>query len=351
MCFPPLFQVAKSQNLAAFIDYKNAFNVFNDGVKIQLDHRRPLSYKVGYTYIAYINSQNELWIYQNGKQNKVIDWIKNYETTDHIMVFGDNGFLNVYENGKTQLLCSQTGSYIASDSIVAYHDIQNNSFEVYYNQEVHQLETDLLRGIDNYKVGENIVAYINPQNYFLAFYKGKISEILFTDDPINFQVGLNMVAFINPALETFHIFYQGEEQELEEYAPLSFQCGDNMVAYITMEGEFVQFFKGQKNEVSSFAPDSYLVKDNMLVYEQLGRLYVYSSGQNYELANFLPDSYIADKGSVAFVDQQGKLWLFKNGEKTKISVERVTSFELIGNTLHYDVGANTHKVYYKDKTY
>ena len=351
ICFFTFFQSVKSQNLAAYVDYKNAFNVFNAGVKTQLDHRQVLDYKVGNNLVAYINPQNELWIYQNGKQKKIIDWVKNYTITDNILAFGDNGFLNVYENGNARLLCSQTGLHGIGDSIVAYHDIQNNSFEVYYNQKILQLETDLLNGIESFKVGENLVAYINPQNYFLAFYQGEIIQLMYTDDPIKFEVGLNTIAYINPVIESFHVVYYGEEKELEEYPPLSFKCGDNMVAYVTMEGEFFQYYKGNKREVSSFAPDSYTVVDDMLVYEMLGRLYAFYEGQSYELANFLPNNYQVDRGSVAFSDQQGKLWLFNAGEKTKVSVERITSFELVGNTLRYDVGTNTQKVYYKDRTY
>ena len=93
------------------------------------------------------------------------------------------------------------------------------------------------------------------------------------------------------------------------------------------------------------------VTDNMLIYEMLGRLYAFYEGQSYELANFLPNNYQIDRGSVAFTDQQGKLWLFNAGKKTKVSVERITSFLLVGNTLHYLVGINTNKVYYKGKTY
>jgi len=351
ICFLTLFQSVKSQNLAAYIDYKNAFNVFHDGIKIQLDHRKAESYKVGYTFVAYINVQNELWVYKKGKQTKIIDWIKNYTITDNLMAFGDNGYLNVYDNGSSRALCTQCVSYAVGDSVVAFYDVQNNSFEVYYNRKVHQLETDLLNGIESFKVGENLVAYINPQNYFLAFYHGEIIQLMYTDDPINFEVGLNTIAYINPAIESFHVVYYGEEKELEEYPPLSFKCGDNMVAYVTMEGEFFQYYKGNKLEVSSFAPDTYTVTDNMLIYEMLGRLYAFYEGQSYELANFLPNNYQIDKGSVAFTDQQGKLWLFNAGEKTKVSVERITSFELVGNTLRYDVGTNTQKVYYKDRTY
>ena len=351
ICFFTFFQSVKSQNLAAYVDYKNAFNVFHDGVKIQLDHRKAESYKVGYTLVAYINNQNELWVYQNGKQTKIIDWVKNYTITDNILAFGDNGCLNVYDNGNSRALCSQGVYYAVGDSVVAFYDVQNNSFEVYYNRKVHQLETDLLNGIESFKVAENLVAYINPQNYFLAFYHGEIIQLMYTDDPINFEVGLNTIAYINPVIESFHVVYCGEEKELEEYPPLSFKCGDNMVAYVTMEGEFFQYYKGNKMEVSSFAPDTYVVTDDMLVYEMLGRLYAFYEGQSYELANFLPNNYQIDRGSVAFTDQQGRLWLFNKGEKTKVSIERITSFELVGNTLRYDVGTSTQKVYYKDRTY
>jgi hypothetical protein len=287
ICFLTFFQRGKSQNLAAYVDYKNAFNVFHDGVKIQLDHRKVESYKVGYTSVAYINNQNELWVYQNKIQTKIIDWVKNYTITDNLMVFGDNGFLNVYENETARLLCSRTGLHGIGDSVVAFHDIQNNSFEVYYNQKTIQLETDLLNGIESFKVGENLVAYINPQNYFLAFYHGEIIQLMYTDDPIKFEVGLNTIAYINPAIESFHVVYYGEEKELEEYPPLSFKCGDNMVAYVTMEGEFFQYYKGNKVEVSSFAPDTYAVTDNMLVYEILGRLYAFYEGQSYQITTKL----------------------------------------------------------------
>ena len=104
-------------------------------------------------------------------------------------------------------------------------------------------------------------------------------------------------------------------------------------------------------EVSSFAPDNFAVTDNMLIYEMLGRLYAFYEGQSYELANFLPNNYQIDRGSVAFTDQQGKLWMFRAGEKKKVSNERVSSYELIGNTLQYAVGTDTNKTYYKGKTY
>jgi len=349
--FSSLAPIVKAQNLAAYVDYKNALQVFNDGVKIQLDHRKPKEVKVGYTNVVYINSLNELWTYHNGKQYKLLDWTSKYEVTDNLITYGTSGFLNVFENGVAQLLCSQGHPHSVGDSIIAFKDIQSNSFNVYYDQKVHQLETDLLNSTLYWRLSENLVAYVNPQNYFLVFYHGKINEIMYTEDRIDFQVGLNIVAYIDPTLETFHMFFKGEIIELEEYPPASYKCGDNMVAYINMEGEFIQVYNNEKFEINSYSPESYTVIDDMVVYEQMGRLYTFYKGKNHELANFIPNNYQIDKGSVAFTDQQGKLWLFKDGEKKKVSIERVSSFELVGNTLHYDVGTSTHKVYYSGKTY
>ena len=62
-----------------------------------------------------------------------------------------------------------------------------------------------VNGIESFKVGENLVAYINPQNYFLAFYHGEVIQLMYTDDPIKFEVGLNTIAYINPIIESFHV--------------------------------------------------------------------------------------------------------------------------------------------------
>lgn len=80
-------------------------------------------------------------------------------------------------------------------------------------------------------------------------------------------------------------------------------------------------------------------------------MFAFYEGENFELANYIPSSYQIDKGSVAFIDQQGKLWLFSKGILKQIDTERVTDFKLSGNTVHYDVGLNTHKVYFKGKSY
>jgi len=40
ICFFTFFQSVKSQNLAAYVDYKNAFNVFNAGVKIKMANKK-----------------------------------------------------------------------------------------------------------------------------------------------------------------------------------------------------------------------------------------------------------------------------------------------------------------------
>ena len=255
---------AQAQNITAYEDYKDYFFVFDNGVKIQLDYRKVHAYQVGYSSVAYLNSFDELWVYQNGKQEKVIEWSKTFQQTDNFLVFGDNGFLNVYDNGATKLLSYQTGKTVYGDSIIAYYDVQNQSVNVYYNDSIYPIETDLISSPKYMKAGENIVAYLSPQNYFLAFYKGEIVEIMYTDDHIDFKCGLNIIAFIKPEIETFNVFYNGEEEEIDEYLPLSYKCGDNMVVYVNSEGFLMQFYKGKKHEITSFAPPFYKVVDDMV---------------------------------------------------------------------------------------
>ncbi len=345
-------QNTKAQDLAAYVDFKNYFYVFDDGSRIQLSHQAVQSYKVGYNTVAYLNNQSDLWVYQNGKQKLLSETIRTYNVSDHLMTFGDNGFLNIYDNGRAQMLSNNVASYKAGDSLVAYYDKLSESFEVYYNNESIQLESGLVDGeIRLYKVGDNILAYFDKQGYFKVFYQGEAWSVLVFDDFFTFEVGLNVVAYAHPDFETLNVIYKGEEIELENAMPQNFKCGDDMVAYVTLSGEFRQFYQGKTTEISSFEPDFYEVIDDMLVYSLQGRFYVYHNGKSTELANFTPKNYQVDRGALAFLDQQGKLWMYRDGKVSMISTQRVTEFQLVGNTLQYNLPVNEQKIKYKGRTY
>src|SRR5690349_7360922 len=59
---------AKAQNLAAYTDYRNYFNVFDNGIFVPLEYLPVKSFKIGGAAIPYVDNTGEMQIYYNGNK-------------------------------------------------------------------------------------------------------------------------------------------------------------------------------------------------------------------------------------------------------------------------------------------
>jgi len=118
-------------------------------------------------------------------------------------------------------------------------------------------------------------------------------------------------------------------------------------------GDYLKVFEGGKiYTAAEFAPDKIFVMDSMVVFEQLGFLWCFKDGQTYQVARYKPEQWRASWGTIAFLDQNGFIRVFRDGKEEVLSRdERVKEFDLNRNVIVFKVGVNTNKVWYNGKIY
>lgn len=345
------FLFGKTQNIAAFSDYQNKFYVFDDGKIRQLEYQPVLEYQVGDKCLGYVTNGDHLKAYYNHIDYDLGAMVKSYNVSDNLVSYQVGTQLYVFEDGKKRLLSKFVGNYLAGDSIIAYFDTEFYFFNVYYNGEIYTLEDGLLyENTALFKVGPNILGYIDAFNNFKIFYHGEVIELEQTPS-IQGEVGRNIMAYIDPITDFLKVFYKGEVMELENFRPKSYQVGYEKVAYVNNMGDFMLFDDGETYTITNFEPDFYELKDEMLVYHLQDQLYAFYKGETYLIENFIPTSYKWNDDAIVYVDQNGNLKLFMKGEISTLSYEKVNDFKVHRNVVIYNVGMNTTKIYYNGKTY
>ncbi len=346
-----LFNNVNSQNIAAFSDYQDKFYVFDAGNIRQLEYQPVLSYEVGDKCIGYVTNGNHFKTYYNHIDYDLGSMVRSYKVTDNLVSYQIGTQLYVFENGNKKLLSKFVGNYLANDSLVAFFDTENYFFQVFYNGKIITLEDGLLfSDVSLFKVGNNMLAYIDQFKNFKVFYRGEVTELLQTKT-VKVEIGRNVMAYIDPITDFLQIFYENEVIEQETFRPTSFQTGYEKVAYITNMGDFKLFDNGETYTISTFAPDAYLLKDEIVVYHQQGQLRAFYKGDDYLIENYIPSSYKIHQNMVVYLDQNGYLNLFKNGETKTLSYQTIKDYDVMRNVVIYNEGINTVKIYFDGKIY
>ncbi len=345
------YLTASSQNIAAFSDYQKSFYVFDDGKTRQLEFQPVLSYQTGDKCIGYETNGNHLKVYNNHIDYDVSSMVKSYKVTDNLVSYQVGTQLYVFEDGNKRLLSKFVGNYLAGDSLVAFFDTEKYFFQVYYNGKIITLEDGLLfEDIALFKVGQNILGYIDAFQNFKVFYHGEVTELLQTKS-VQGELGRNVMAYIDPITDFLQVFYNGEVIELETFKPKSYQVGYEKVAYVTNMDDFKLFDNGEIYTISSYKPEAYLLKDEIVVYEQQNQLRAFYKGEDYLVENYIPTSYKVHESIIAYLNQNGYLNIFVDGESKTLSYEKINDYKVLRNLVIYNEGMNTTKIYYKGQTY
>ena len=68
------------------------------------------------------------------------------------------------------------------------------------------------------------------------------------------------------------------------------------------------------------------------------------------MENYIPQSYSINGNLLTYIDQNGYLCVFENGEKVVLSYN-ANEYQSVGDLVIYNEGLNTTKIYYQGKTY
>lgn len=341
-----------SQNLSAYHDYRDKFYIFDNGKAIFAEPLPVISYKIGNKSLAYVTNSGVFKVYNDGNFTKLSESVNEYLVTDNYIVYDLYGILKVFDNGKIVSLSNNYSRYSAGDSVIAYYDKSKKIFYAYYNGEITELEDAIAKDpISNFNAADNIIAFKSNNNYLKAFYKGESFDLVLAETPLYYKVGRNIVAFINKSYGSFNVFYKGEVIKLSSYIPESYFTADNIVCWVDYSGEFKIFDSGEINIISSYAPDEYFVDDKIIVYHENDFLKAYYKNTIYTIENYIPVKVKTDYGRILYFDNQNRLKLFENGEVKILSNENINFIDINNNVINFNEGVNSSKVYYNGVLY
>jgi protein associated with RNAse G/E len=343
-----------AQHLAAYLDYRDRFNIFDRGETREIENYKIMSFKVGGNCVAYISYGNDLKIYHRGSVRTLEhNPPSEYTVTDHLMGYSMHSVLKVFDDGELKILCNRANGYIVEDSLITWYDEVQQILNVYHNGITRTIEDGLLQWpIRSYASGDNILAYITEfDSKFKIYYRG---EVLTVDDNVRetvYKAGRDIVGFMNHATNAFMVFYKGKYFDLEAFAPRSFQMGDEMMAYVNSQGDFKLFENGELVTISTFEPESYMLVDSTLVFVEDGFLKTWCNGRVYEIERYVPPVYKVSERTIAYLDNNNRIKAFRRCEPLHISYEMVNSLDMIRNLIIYNIGVNTVKIWYNGKVY
>jgi hypothetical protein len=338
--------------IAAYTDYRGAFQVFDRGVFQQAEYLPVKSFQAGGNSVAYVDNTGEFRIYYNGRkyhQLYATDQFS-YYLSNYLTAYKVGTVLYVFEKGKSQKVSYYCSQFYVGDSLVAYYDDSNYNLGVYYNGSNGPVESSLLASPQNVKAGSNILAYVNQSGYFKLFYHGEVIDIDVTT-PMSFEAGRDIVAYVDGYQKYFHLFYKGQSAQVDVNPPESYKVGYGVMAYVDYDGNFRVFNNGATRRLLSQKPDFFDVKGNMIVYAYNGEFRTFADGESKLIDDILPKEYKLSNDGVAYVDLVGKLKFYTSGKMHTVSHETVNEYYVNNDVVWYVVGTNTWKVWYNGANY
>ncbi|MFI5164356.1 MAG: hypothetical protein ACHQHP_03810 [Bacteroidia bacterium] len=340
LVFFVLYSFSPAQNISAFLDYKNYFYVFDNGISKELEYLPVQWYKVGKNAVVYLNNSGDFKAYYNGDKYDLADaQPSDCRAADDFIVYFSNRILNIFDRGKIMVFSGWTSNYITGDSIVGCFDEQTYTYKIYYHGQTSVL-ADVLDGnsIKSFKAGDNILAYVNNEGFLKIYYNNQVFNTEITQ--AKYKAAANTVAFVNDATQEFKVFYKGSVMPLSNFPPRSFLVADDLVAYIDNNESFKVFYQGKIMDLTSFVPQFYKAEDNILVYGDDANFKIFYKGVSYSIERYIPETYKMDFNTLVYVDSEGYLSAFFDGKTQRVCNEKIAVWELSGNVVKYTNSMN-----------
>ncbi|MEZ5046172.1 MAG: hypothetical protein R2831_04200 [Chitinophagaceae bacterium] len=358
-CLSTLLSTAytiEAQPYSAYTNIRQEFFAFDNGMINKIEPMQPVNYKIGRSAIAYLDNTRTFKIYRDGNVMPVTDlFTTQFDVSDNLVLYRSAKMISVVDGNDIVILSRLCDRYALGDSVVLFYDINQSSFNAYYNGKITELEGFL--AINDYdfkfdstvKVSDNIGAYINFNDQFKVFYNNEVTT-LENQSVRNFQVGRNVVAYTD-INNVFKIFYKGQTYTMDAFAPSSFMVGDDVVAFQSYDGYFKLFYNGSLFTIGYYTPQ-YQVKDRVVAFEDLnGYFKIFYEGDQIQIDNFFPSKMELGYNSLAYVNKSNMLRLFSKGKVYDITSMTLQDMRLDYDVLQFKVGFNAYKMFYNGEYY
>lgn len=344
----------QAQKISAYVNFRNYFVVFDDGVTTNLEVLPPQSFKIGPDYLAYIDNVGNLKVYYQGKVEKLDPGvILSYQAGDEYLIFEKYQQVKVWSKGKLTNLGNNINAWKGSDSLIAFYDSNYKNYHIFY----HDTEYDLADGlvempVEDFKVGNNIFAFIDKyQMTFTVFYKGEYIDLSTVIRKVDYKVNADIVAYVDDETNTFKAFFQGDIYDIENLPPKEYKVGHGMVAYITQNEEFKVFYNGDVIELLNYIPESFHVKDSLITFNNQGFLNAFFDGESMQLQRYIPPAVEWDWSTLVYLDDNLKIQSYMAGKMQFVMNESIREIRTNRNIVTARFGNNRWAIFYKGKLY
>lgn len=261
-----------------YIDNLGYFKIYADHKVYEITYGANIDFLATDNLVTYFFN-DQLWVFENGKKTLLTVWTKNFKVSDYTVAYLDNNSnsFNIYQDGKIiKIEDVMTGvnelNYKVGENLIAYSYF--NSFMVYYGGKKQELTFNNEPG--SYQTGRNIVAYTNLQEQsFNVFYSGtnfKIEDFL----PSWYSVGDNMVIY-KDQLNNLKIFDKGEVKFLSNFEVSQIAIADNICTYVE-QNQFKVYFNNEIKTLEFFSPKSRILDQNTVIYTDQNNSLKYFDG-------------------------------------------------------------------------
>ncbi|CAN5416649.1 hypothetical protein BH10BAC1_BH10BAC1_15600 [soil metagenome] len=313
--FAQMSALFAQDGLGYYSDYSNNFFVFDKGIERQLETNPVSNIKVGNNYISYQDSKLSFVYYYAGEKQILEENIPNQvQATPTALVYKMQQRLMICEKGEKKMLSRNADAFYASDSIVIWQALPSLDYMCYENGEIKTIVVATNSSVINdFKIGNNIMAF-NDLNYDLKiYYQGKIFESQ-NNRVASYSCAHNIVAFVDTYKSTFNIFYKGEFKILSKEIIKEYKVSNDLVAFIDAKDNFYIFYDGVLTLIDARRPAYFGSNGNILYYAYDSELKIVYGGEIYTQPFVDPISPVAGVNSLLFYQSINQPKYFYKGK-------------------------------------
>ncbi|KXK41608.1 MAG: hypothetical protein UZ11_BCD004001890 [Bacteroidetes bacterium OLB11] len=201
-------------------------------------------------------------------------------------------------------------------------------------------------------------AYTDLRQRFNVFDNGVVSSVEGLP-PIDFKIGRTAVAYLDNQ-RVFKVFKDGMVNTVNDMMTSQFAVSDNLILY--KSSNIISVIDGSDVVLLSRLCERYALGDSVVLFYDINRssFNAYYQGKITELETFLnitDDDFSFDKNVKvsdnigAYINYNGELKVFFNGESQVLESQRVQNFQVGRNMLAYVDINNMFKIFYNGHTF
>jgi hypothetical protein len=254
--------------LVAYIDSGSKLKVYRNGEVKTLMDGNPIKFTAT-DYLLGYSLYEQLNVYDNGKTKVLSTECDGYIVKDSIIAWHNRvqKTLQVYYNGSVRtiidgLLYFPVESFRMGDNTIAFVHSSTQEFYIYYLGKLQVLDPFVEDMV--YEAGRDIIAYMDvPDQSFNVFFRGEVTQ-LETFRPKSFQVGDEILAYVDN-LGRLKYFENGEVKTISNYEPKFYTIEDKVLVF-EEQGFFKTICNGQVYIVEQYIPQVYRIDWNTIAY-------------------------------------------------------------------------------------